>query len=251
MLQVEKIVKRYKNLLQSVAIFPSWLLMIYSGMFFVPALFLFSTPEIVLSISTAITFASLFVVGFFTVREKARCFVGWAAITIALGILLFSIPNGLQLIYLFFAAGIITAASYYGFAYSQKLFSPTVLIMGIFFLIVFVSHVVILSVPRQFGLNVQGNELSIFAMEALQQEAKMDPVEFVKTKKGREIAVQLYNTSIFISQEELENMVRENPGPIKETQSSLLSTENSFTDNPYSYILSIYTHSLINFSRKK
>ncbi len=251
MIQERNLIERHKHLFQSVAIFPSWLLMINAGIFFILALFLFSTPEKILSISAVITFASLFVVGLFTVREKTWSFVGWAAMTIALGILLFSIPNGLQLIYLFLVTGIITVASYYGFAYSQKPFSPTALIMGIFFLIVFVSHVAILSSPRQFGLYVQGNELSTFTTETLQQIAKMDPVEFVKTGKGREIAVQLYDTSIFISQEELENIVKRNPGPIKEVQLSLLSTGNPLTDSPYSYILNVYIHSLINFLREK
>ena len=79
----------------------------------------------------------------------------------------------------------------------------------------------------------------------------MDPVEFVKTDKGREIAVQLYDTSIFISQEELESKVKENPGPIKEIQQSLLSTKNPFTENPYSYILNVYIHPLITYLREE
>jgi hypothetical protein len=123
--------------------------------------------------------------------------------------------------------------------------------MGIIFLAVFISHAVILSIPQKFGLKIQGNELSTFTMEALQRVAEMDPVEFVKTDKGREIAVQVYNTSIFISQEELEKMVKENPGPIKEVQQSLLSTKNPFTDNPYSYMLNVYAHPLIKFLREE
>lgn len=141
-------------------------------------------------------------------------------------------------------------ASCYGFADFQKPLSFSTITIGVFFLAIFVSHAAILSNPQKFGLDVQGNELSTFTTEALQQVAEMDPVEFVKTDKGREIAVQVYDTSLFISQEELENIVKENPGPIKEIQQSLLSTKTPFTDNPYSYILNVYTHLLINFSKE-
>ena len=251
LLAAKNLIDKHKHFLQATAIFPSWLMMIYAGVFFIPTLFLFSAPEKILSISTTITLASLFILGFFTVREKKWSFAGWAALTIALGILLFSIPNGVQFIYLILATGLITAASYYGFTYSQGPFSSVTLLMGIFFLVVFVSHAAILSQPQKFGLDVQGDELSTFTTEAIQQVAKMDPVEFVKTDKGREIAIQIYDTSLFISQQELENIVKENPGPIQEVQQSLLSTRNPFTDNPYSYILNVYTHSLINFLREK
>jgi len=123
--------------------------------------------------------------------------------------------------------------------------------MGIIFLAVFTSHAAILSNPQKFGLNIQGDELSAFISEALQRAAEMDPVEFVRTEKGREIAVQVYDTSIFVSQEELERIVKENPNPIREVQQSLLSTKNPFTDNPYSYILNVYTHPLTNFLREE
>lgn len=228
-----------------------WLLMIYAGIFFIPALFLFSVPEKILSSSTTITLASLFVLGLFTVREKSWIFVGWAALTAALGILLFSIPNGIQLVYLILATGLITLASYYGFVNPQKQFPSIAIAMGIIFLAVFTSHAAILSNPQKFGLNIQGDELSTFTSEALQRIAEMDSVEFVKTDKGREIAVQVYDTSIFVSQEELERMVKENPNPIREVQQSLLSTKNPFTDNPYSYILNVYTHPLTNFLREE
>ena len=79
----------------------------------------------------------------------------------------------------------------------------------------------------------------------------MDPIELVKTDKGREIAVQLYDTSIFVDQEELEIMVKENPYPIREVQQSLLATKNPFTENPYSYILNVYTHPLTKFLREE
>jgi uncharacterized membrane protein (DUF485 family) len=248
---MENFIQKHKQLLQSLAIFFGWLLMIYAGIFFIPALFLLSMPEKLLSISTTITLASLFILGLFTVREKNWSFVGWAALTIALGFLLFSIPNGIQLIYLVLATGLTTIASYYGFANLQRQFSPTVIIMGIIFLVVFISHAVILSIPQKFGLKIQGNELSTFTMEALQQVAQMDPVEFVKTNKGREIAVKVYNTSIFISQEELEKIVKENPDPLKEVQTSLLSIKNPFKDNPYSYILNVYAYPLIKFLREE
>lgn len=248
---MEKFAQKYKQLFQSSAIFLGWLLMIYSGIFFIPALFLFSTPGKILGISTTITLIILFVLGLFTVREKKWIFVGWTALAIALSVLCFTIPNGIQLIYLLLTAGLIAIASYYGFSDSQKLFSATKIIVGIFFLAVFVSHATILSSPQKFGLDVKGNELSTFTTEALRKVAEMDPVEFVKTKKGREIAVQVYNTSIFISQEELERMVKENPSPIKEVQQSLLSTKNPFADNPYSYILNVYTYPLTNFLREK
>lgn len=219
-----------------------WLLMIYVGIFFIPAMFLFSTLEKILSFSTTITLASLFVLGLFTVREKSWIFVGWAALTVAIGILLFSIPNGVRLIYLVLATALVTLASYYGFTNSHKVFTSTTTISGIIFLIVFVSHAAILSNPQKFGLNIQGGELSTFISGALQRVAEMDPVEFVKTDKGREIAVQVYDTSIFVSQEELERIVKDNPNPIREVQQSLLSTKNPLTDNPYSYILNVYTH---------
>jgi len=92
-----------------------WLLMVCAGIFFIPALFLFSVPEKILSFSTTITLASLFVLGLFTIREKSWIFIGWAALTVALVILLFSIPNGVRLVYLVLATGLITIASYYGF----------------------------------------------------------------------------------------------------------------------------------------
>lgn len=243
--------QKYKQFFQSSAIFFGWLLMIYGGIFFIPALFLFSTSEKVLSISTTITFASLFLLGFFTVREKNWSFAGWIALTIALGVLLFSIPNGIQLIYLVLATGLVAITSYYGFVNFQKLFFPTAIMVGVFFLVIFASHATILSSPQKFGLDVQGDKLSTFIKEALRQVAEMDSVEFIKTDKGREIAVQLYNTSIFISQEELENIVKENPDPIKKVQQSLLSTKKSFIDNPYSYILNVHTYSLIKFLREK
>ena len=41
------------------------------------------------------------------------------------------------------------------------------------------------------------------------------------------------------------------PIDIKEVQSSLLSTQNPFINNPYSYILSVYTHSFINLLIRK
>jgi len=242
--------QKHKHLLQSIAVFPSWLLMIYAGVLFIPALFLLTTSEKILSISTIITLASLFILGLFTVREKKWSFAGWVAFTIALGVLLFSIPNGVQLIYLSLTTGLIAGASYYGFTYSKKPLSSSVLITGIFFLIVFTSHTIIISSPQKFGVNFQGDELVTFTTEVLQEIAEMDPVEFVKTDTGREIAVQLYDTSIFVSQEELEYIVKENPTPLKEVQRSLLST-NPFADDPYSYIIGVYTHSFINFLRKE
>lgn len=248
---MENFIQRHKQLFQSSAIFPGWLLMIYAGIFFIPALFLFFSPEKILSISTIVTLASLFVLGLFTVREKSWSFVGWIALTVALGILIFSIPDGIQLIYLAFATGLVAIASYYGFVDLQKTFSSITITTGIFFLVIFASHAIILSSPQKFGINISGNDLSTFTREVLQQVVKMDPVEFVKTDKGREIAIQIYDTSLFISQEELENIVRKNPEPIKEIQRSLLSTKTPFTDNPYSYILNVYTHSLTNFLREE
>lgn len=248
---MENFIQKHKQLLQSSAVFMGWLVMIYAGIFFIPALFLFFASEIVLSISATITLVSLFLIGLLTVREKSWSFVGWVALTIALGIFLFSIPNGIQLIYLFLATGLIALASYYGFANLQKQFSTITIIMGVIFLAIFTSHAAILSFPQKFGLNTQGDELSTFATEALQRVAEMDPVEFVKTDKGRGIAVQIYDTSIFIGQEELENIVRKNPDPIREVQQSLLTTKNSFTENPYSYILNVYTHPLTKFLGEK
>ena len=112
---MESFAQKHKQFFQSSAIFLGWLLMINAGIFFIPALFLFSVPEKILSISTTITLASLFVLGLFTVRQKSGSFSGWAALTVALGILIFSIPNGIQLIYLALATGLVTVASYYGF----------------------------------------------------------------------------------------------------------------------------------------
>lgn len=241
---MENFIQKHKQLLQSSAIFFGWLLMIYAGIFFIPTLFLFFIPEKLLSISTTITLTSLFMLGLFTVREKSWSFVGWAALTIAIGILLFSIPNGIQLIYLVLATGLITFASYHGFINLQKQFSTIAITMGIVFLAIFISHAAILSFPQNFGLNVRGNELATFTTEAIKKVAEMDPVEFVKTDKGREIAVQVYDTSIFVGQEELENIVRKNPGPIREVQQFFLITKNPFTENPYSYILNVYTHPL-------
>lgn len=244
---MENFIQKHKQLLQSSAVFMGWLLMIYAGIFFIPALFLFSAPEKILSISTTVTLTSLFVLGLLTVREKSWSFVGWVTLTIALGILLFSIPDGIQLIYLVLATGLIAFASYYGFVNLQKQFSTIAITLGIIFLAIFTSHAAILSFPQKFGLNLQESELSTFTTEAIKQVAEMDPVEFVKTDKGREIAVQIYDTSIFVGQEELENIVRENPGPIREVQQSLLTTKTPFTENPYSYILNVYTHPLTKF----
>ncbi len=248
---MEHFIQKYKQLFQSSAVFLGWLLMICAGIFFIPVLFLFSMFEKVLSVSTTITLVGLFMLGFFTVREKNWIFVGWITLTFAIGILLFFIPNGIQLIYLAIATGLVALASYYGFTDFQKLFSFTAITMGMFFLMVFVSHAMILSSPQKFGLDVQGDELSTFTKEAVRQVAEMDPVEFVKSDKGREIAVQLYDTSVFISQGELESIVKKNPDPIKKVQQSLLSTKKPFTNNPYGYILNVYAHSLINFLREE
>ena len=248
---MEYFIQKYKQFFQSSAIFLGWLLMIYAGILFIPALFLFYTSEKILSISATITFASLFILGLFTAREKNWIFTGWVALTIALGILLFSIPNGIQLIYLALVTGLVAIASYYGFANHQKPFSLAMIIAGVFFLVIFASHALILSSPQKFGLDIQGNELSTFTKEALQRVSEMDPMEFIKTNKGREIAVQIYDTPIFISQEELESIVKKNPDPIKKFQQSLLSIKIPLTDNPYSYIINMYTHSLINFLREK
>jgi hypothetical protein len=244
---MENFLQKHKQLLQSSAVFMGWLLMINAGIFFIPALFLFSALEIVLSISTLVTLVSLFVLGLLTVREKSWIFVGWVALTIALDILLFSIPGGIQLIYLVLATGLIALASYYGFVDLQKRFSTIDITIGIIFLAIFTFHAAILSFPQKFGLDVQGNELSTFAAEAIKRVAEMDPVEFIKTDKGREIAVQVYDTSIFIGQEELENIVRENPGPIREVQQSLLTAKKPFKESPYSYILNVYTRPLTKF----
>lgn len=247
MSMLNQITEKHSDLFQSVAIFPSWLLMIYAGIFFIPASFLLFAQEQILGVSTLATLAGLFVLGFVTAREKSWNYIGWGVLTITLIYLMFSIPHGVQLIYLVLAAGLIGLASYLGFADKKTPMShASVMIAGIVFLLIFASHAALLSNPRIFGLNVEGNEFPTFTVEAIQKVANMDPVEFVKTDEGRKIAVQAYDTSIFISEEDLEDLVRENPAPIEEVQQSLLSTD-PFADNPYGYIMSIYTHSFINY----
>lgn len=246
---LNNLAEKHKHLLQSMVIFPAWLLMICAGIFFLPALFL--AQEKILSASILLTFLGLFILGFVTVKEKRWNYIGWGALTVALIYLMFSVPHGIQLIYLVIMTGIISIASYLGFAYSKSSVPHiSIVIAGVLFLLVFVSHSVILSSPKTFGLDVEGDEFATFTTEAIQKMAKMDLVEFVKTDGGRKIAVQVYNTSLFVSEEELTNIVRENPTPIKEAQQSLLST-TVFTNNPYSYIISVYSHPLLKFLKEE
>lgn len=242
--------QKYKDILQSISIFPSWLLMIYSGIFFLPAIFLIVFKESILSTSILITFIGLFALGFVTVRGEKWNYIGWCALTIALGYLVLAIPDGLQLGYLAILTGIICLSSYLGFAYRKVEVSRiSVVVAGVFFLSVFVSHTVVLANPETFGLEVEGNEFPTFTNRIIQKMVDMDPVEFVKTEEGRKIAIDTYDTSLFVPQEELQNLVRANPAPIEEVQQSLLFTD-PFANNPYGYIMSIYTHSFINYLTK-
>lgn len=244
--------QKYKNLWQSTAIFPSWLLMVYAGIFFLPALFLLFAQEKILSVSTLVTFVCLFALGFVTVKEKSWSYIGWGGLTIALGYLMFTIPHGIQLIYIAILTGLICAASYFGFTYKNAATSRIgVVIAGVVFLVVFVSHAAILANPTVFGIDVQGNELATFTTETIQKVANMDPADFVKTKEGRKDAIQAYDTSLFISDADLEKIVKNNPEPIKKVQQELLSTTPNFTNNPYSYIISVYTHPLLKFLTEK
>ena len=214
--------------------------------FFLPALFLLFAQEKILSVSTLVTFVGLFALGFTTVREKSWNYIGWGCLTIALGYLMFSIPHGIQLVYIAILTGLVCVVSYFGFAYKNVTASGiSVVITGIVFLAVFVSHAVILANPKVFGIDVQGNEIGAFATEAIQKAANMDPVDFVKTDEGRKVAIQVYDTSLFISDTDLEKIVENNPEPIKKVQQELLSTTPNFTNNPYSYIISVYTHPLL------
>ncbi len=244
--------QKYKNLWQSTAIFPSWLLMVYAGIFFLPALFLLFAQEKILSISTLITFVCLFALGFVTIKEKSWSYIGWGGLTVALGYLMFAIPHGTQLIYVTILTALVCVASYFGFAHKNSGDSRIgVLIAGLIFLVVFVSHAAILANPKVFGVDVQGNELATFATGTIQELANMDPADFVKTKEGRKAAIQVYDTSLFISDADLEQIVKNNPEPIKKVQQELLSTTPNFTNNPYSYIISVYTHPLFKLLTKK
>ncbi len=138
-------------------------------------------------------------------------------------------------------------ASYIGFTYKSALASGTTkAIVAAIFLLIFASHSFLLSNPRAFGLDVEGDEFPKFTKEMIGVVATMDPVEFSQTDEGRKIAIDVYDTSAFITVDELEKIVEENPVPIQEAQQSLLSID-PLANNPYSYIISIYTYSFIDY----
>ena len=152
--------QRYKRICQASTTYMGWALMIYAGTVFAYVLFpLFVSPEKILPVSSIITAISLFILGFSTVHEKEWSFVGWTAFTLAVGILIFTIPGGINLVYLFIIGGLTTIASYDSFTKPRKAFSSVSARAGVLFLIIFISHSLILSFPQKFGLKTQGGKL--------------------------------------------------------------------------------------------
>lgn len=244
--------KHMLQLLQSFVIFSSWLLIFSTSVFFLFFSLLFFSQafsqEKILIISTLITFIGLFMLGFVTIKEKTWGYVGWACLTLALCYLMFNIPHGMQLIYLTVLTGLISVASYFGFAYKNIFTSHVAGIFGSIFAVIFISHTVIISDPKKFGVDVQGDEFSVFVTKAVQEVIEMDIVDFIKMDEGRRMAIEVYNTPLLISNSDLEKLVKDNPVPIKKAQQELQLTTLNFINSPYSYIIGVYIYPVLKSS---
>ncbi len=229
-------------LLQSIVVFSGWLLAVVAFILFVPALFVI-TVNPVLGWSTVLTLASLFVLGMLTIRERHWNYVGWASLTASLTTLVLTVPNGGQLVYLTIGAGLITTCSFLGFA-DGKALTPLAWVVGALMLAVFSLNIFIICNPRNSGLDTREDFISIVA----QHVAMMDPVDFSKTHAGKDLATEVYNVPSFISDQKLESIIRNNPGPLERAQHSLLSNLSTIApmnNNPYRHIINVYAATFI------
>lgn len=244
----ENFIIKKRLLFQSIAEFFGWVVMAYACGFAIPNIFLFFVHNYVLAVSTFLSLICSFVLGLVTKKQKEWNYLGWLALLISLFVLLFSLPNGIQLIFLILIVAIITLSSYFGFSYQKKL-NQKHYIFGLILLIVFVFHAFLLSKPRVFGLDVKGDELSSYYAKIINEAAVMDPMEFIKLDSGKRAAIKIYNLSPLISQDELNNVVKNNPVPLIDVQKSLVTNAPKL-DNVYSDILNVYLYSFINLTKK-
>lgn len=237
----KRFIEKHKTLLQSIVVFPAWILVIYAGIFFLLFLLFFS-ENIIFTVSVFITFIGIFIVGISSIKEKVDSYLGWLVLSIFLLFITFLIPNGIQFIYLFLAGIFLTFISYFAFSYEKKI-PRTLFLKNFILLIVFVSHAFILVYPQSIGISINGQEFQNILMQETQKLSNMDPVEFSKTDTGRKMAINIYGISPFITQKELEITIQNNPNPMTEAQ-KILSDEmlRILKPNPYFYILNIYFH---------
>jgi hypothetical protein len=191
-----------------------------------------------------LTLIGLFILGRITIREKKYSYLGWGFLTLALCIIIFTIPNGIHLIDLVIVSALVTISSYFAFSYKQ-IISKSAYIWNILFFIIFISHALVISSPHTFGINVEENRLASDISEVFNKKVEMTPVEFSQTDKGREVVIQNYNISPFTPQEEIEKLIEDNPEPLISYQESLKLLGSDLEDNPYIYILNIYLHAII------
>ena len=246
---MEKI-EKHKLLFQSVAIFLSWLLIADTCILFIPSFIVFYVSGTVIGISVILTTILLFILALVTIRGKQWSYLGWTSLTFALIVLMVTIPGGLELIYITLLAGLVSLSSYFGFGY-KKINSAFTYSVGVFMLIVFVSHAFIISKPRMFGADIKGDELQNFYSGMINKVAEMPPSEFIKTKEGRNAAIQVYNLPPLTTQEELNTAIKTNPQPLIEAQQLFVSTEKTTEINPYGYILSVYLYPIIKIIKTK
>ncbi|QQS59280.1 hypothetical protein IPN35_00090 [Candidatus Peregrinibacteria bacterium] len=235
----KEFVKKHKTLLQSIVVFPSWLLVIYAGTFSFLFLFpLFFSENKIFIVSALLAFIGIFIVGINSIKEKAESYLSWFALSISILFLTFLIPNGTQFIYLFLASIFLTLVSYFTFSYEEKI-PHTLFLKNFILLIIFISHVFILAHPQIVGISVKEEGIQNMIMQENKKLANMDPVEFSKTKIGKKMAINIYELSPFTTQEKLETAIQDNPNPMIEAQKILL---DEMSQNPYFYILSVYLH---------
>ena len=247
----EDFIEDHKFWFQSLAVFPSWIVAIYAGFTtFIGGLLVLMVSNMVLAISTIVTFVAILAVAILTIKEKKWSCVGWVALAIAMTTLMFAIPNGTQLMFLVFALSLMAIFSYFAFAYREipPLHSY---IIGAVFLLIFLSHVYILHAPQSVGIEIKGNELMELFTEKFTKIAEMDPVEFAKTEKGRDLVMEVYDLSPFISDEKMLEIVRSNPNKLASAQQALLYTTSYFGKSPFGYILNVYLSTIINSLKKE
>ena len=248
----EKFIKKYKTLFQSIVLFPSWLLLINTICCFLFYIFilLISGNNIILSISILLVLLGLFLISINSIKEKKWNYLNWLALSIAALLLVFLIPNGIFLLYLPAICFALTIFSYFGFYYSykQEKIPKFIIIKSLILFFIFVSHVFILAYPEKIGLTNTKENMQNSIFKYKKEIKKMTPIEFSRTKIGKEIAIKIYKTSILIEQKELEKIIENDPIPM--IQAKKITAEKMsdiiFSDlKPHFYIFNIYLNSVI------